>query len=100
MVTCLPKGLILVRSHSGDGSRGLSAHPSYDKIIVTAAADLIPPALINQLRPGGRMVIPTGLPESQKLVIATKGARGEIATQEVLAVRFSQLEYEDGAANC
>jgi protein-L-isoaspartate(D-aspartate) O-methyltransferase len=92
-----PENLV---THSGDGSHGLPVYPVYDKIIVTAAADLIPPALINQLRPGGRMVIPTGLPESQKLVLVTKGFSGQITTQEILAVRFSQLEYEDDAASC
>ena len=89
-----------VSIHCGDGSHGLSTRPSCDKIIVTAAADLIPPALLNQLKPGGRMVIPTGLPESQNLVLVKKDLNGRISTEPILAVRFSQLEYEDGAASC
>ena len=45
--------------HIGDGSLGWPEHAPYDKIIVTAAAELVPPALLEQLRPGGRMVLPT-----------------------------------------
>ena len=80
----------------GDGSRGWLEHAPFDRIIVTAAPDLIPPPLLNQLAPGGRMVIPAGLPESQKLLVVERAEDGPISTHEVLEVRFSELETDDG----
>jgi protein-L-isoaspartate(D-aspartate) O-methyltransferase len=76
----------------GNGYYGWSEHAPFDKIIVTAAPDLIPPPLIAQLRPGGRIVIPTGIPDKQQLVVLEKSADGRLATREVLPVRFSELE--------
>jgi len=75
----------------GNGYRGWPEHAPYDKIIATAAPDLIPPPLIGQLKPGGRMVIPAGLPDAQQLVLVEKDANGRIATTDVLPVRFSQM---------
>jgi protein-L-isoaspartate(D-aspartate) O-methyltransferase len=76
----------------GDGSRGWAEHAPYDKILVTAAADAPPPALIAQLKPGGRMVLPVGPEEAQQLTVIEKGAVGRIATREIIPVRFSRLE--------
>ena len=76
----------------GNGCYGWPEHAPYDKIIVTAAPDLIPGALLQQLRPGGKMVIPTGLAGSQQLLLVEKDASGAVATREILPVRFSQLE--------
>jgi protein-L-isoaspartate(D-aspartate) O-methyltransferase len=81
---------------TGDGSHGWPEHAPYDKVIVTAAPDLIPPPLLRQLKPGGRMVIPAGLPESQKLLLVEKDAEGRARTREILRVRFSLLEGADG----
>jgi protein-L-isoaspartate(D-aspartate) O-methyltransferase len=75
-----------------NGYYGWTEHAPYDKIMVTAAADLIPPPLLAQLRPGGRMVIPTGIPDRQQLVLVEKSAAGSLSTREILAVRFSELE--------
>jgi len=75
-----------------DGSHGLPEHAPFDKVMVTAAPDLIPPALINQLKPGGRMMIPAGLSDDQQLILVEKSANGRLATREILPVRFSQLE--------
>ena len=77
---------------AGNGYYGWPEHAPFDKVIVTAAPDLIPPMLIQQLKPGGRMVIPAGLPETQKLLLVEKGADGRTQTKEILRVRFSLLE--------
>lgn len=76
----------------GDGSRGWAEHAPFDKIMVTAAAELIPPALLQQLKPGGRMVLPTGLPEDQKLTVVDKDLSGRTRVRELMPVRFSRLE--------
>jgi protein-L-isoaspartate(D-aspartate) O-methyltransferase len=75
-----------------DGYHGWSEHAPFDKVIVTAAPDLIPPPLIHQLKAGGKMVIPAGLPNTQQLIVAEKLANGRMAMKEILPVRFSQLE--------
>lgn len=82
----------------GNGYYGWNEHAPFDKIIVTAAPDLIPPPLIAQLKPGGRMVIPTGIPDKQRLVLLEKSADGKLVTREVLPVRFSELEEGGNAA--
>ncbi len=76
----------------GNGYYGWPEHAPFDKIIVTAAPDLIPPPLIAQLKPGGKMVIPTGIPDKQQLVFLEKTETGKLSTREVLPVRFSELE--------
>jgi protein-L-isoaspartate(D-aspartate) O-methyltransferase len=80
----------------GNGYYGWAEHAPYDKIIVTAACELIPPALLGQLKPGGRMVIPTGIPEKQALTLVERSRAGRLSTHDVLPVRFSELE-EPGA---
>jgi len=75
-----------------NGYYGLPEHAPYDRIMVTAASDLIPPPLLAQLKPGGRMVIPTGIPDKQNLVLVEKSATGSLSTREILPVRFSELE--------
>jgi protein-L-isoaspartate(D-aspartate) O-methyltransferase len=75
-----------------DGNLGWPEHAPFDKVIVTAAPELIPPALIYQLKPGGKMVIPAGLPEDQKLIVLDKDERGKVTTKEIFAVRFSVLD--------
>ena len=76
-----------------NGYHGWSEHAPFDKVIVTAAPDLIPPPLIHQLKTGGRMVIPAGLPDAQQLLVVEKHSNGRVTTREVLQVRFSQLEH-------
>ena len=80
-----------VQFRVGDGSLGWPDHAPYDRIIATAAPDLIPPALLQQLKPGGRMVIPAGLEDDQRLLLVTKDDGGRFDTEEILPVRFSQL---------
>ena len=75
-----------------NGYYGWSEHAPFDKVIVTAAPDLIPPPLIHQLKAGGKMVVPAGLPNTQQLILAEKLANGRMTMKEILSVRFSQLE--------
>jgi protein-L-isoaspartate(D-aspartate) O-methyltransferase len=76
----------------GDGSRGWAQHAPFDKILVAAAAEKPPSALLEQLRPGGRMVLPLGSAEGQLLTVVEKDAEGRIAGRASLPVRFGQLE--------
>ena len=85
-------GFVNVELRIGNGCHGWAEHAPFDKVIVTAAPDLIPPPLIDQLKPGGKMVIPAGLPEAQQLILVEKDSDGRVATKEILPVRFSQLE--------
>ena len=75
-----------------NGYFGWSEHAPFDKVIVTAAPDLIPPLLIHQLKAGGKMVVPAGLPNMQKLILAEKLTNGRMTMKEILSVRFSPLE--------
>ena len=76
----------------GDGSRGWTEHAPFDRILVTAAAEEPPAALVEQLEPGDRMIIPLGGEEIQQLSVIEKSASGEVSTREVMPVRFTQLE--------
>jgi protein-L-isoaspartate(D-aspartate) O-methyltransferase len=61
-------------------------------VIVSAAPDLIPPPLIYQLKPGGKMVLPAGLPDAQQLIVVQKDDAGVVSTKEIFPVLFSLLE--------
>jgi protein-L-isoaspartate(D-aspartate) O-methyltransferase len=77
---------------SGNGYAGWPDHAPYDGIIVTAAAPYIPQALIDQLAPGGRLVIPLGQPHAaQRLVVLHKDRRGQTKTDDILGVAFVPL---------
>jgi protein-L-isoaspartate(D-aspartate) O-methyltransferase len=76
----------------GDGSRGWSEHAPFDRILVTAAADEPPTALVEQLNAGGRMVIPLGGQDVQLLSVVEKSVSGSISTRSVMPVRFTRLE--------
>jgi protein-L-isoaspartate(D-aspartate) O-methyltransferase len=81
-----------VTTRLGDGYYGWAEHAPFDAIIVTAAASHVPPPLIEQLKPGGRMVIPVGGPfQVQYLLLIEKDAAGEIRSRQVTAVRFVPL---------
>lgn len=81
-----------IETRIGDGYLGWPEHAPYDGIIVTAAADGIPPALEAQLKPGGRMVIPVGPPyRYQVLMLVEKDNDGELTRREVLGVSFVPL---------
>jgi protein-L-isoaspartate(D-aspartate) O-methyltransferase len=81
-----------VQVRIGDGYYGWQQHAPYDGIMVTAAAGHIPPPLLKQLKPGGRMVIPVGSNFLvQYLVLVRKDAAGKLHTRQILPVRFVPL---------
>jgi protein-L-isoaspartate(D-aspartate) O-methyltransferase len=85
-------GVANVDVHAGDGAAGLPDEAPFDAIMVTAAARRIPEALVEQLKPGRRMVIPVGEPGStQELVLVAKDAQGQVSARGVLPVRFVPL---------
>jgi protein-L-isoaspartate(D-aspartate) O-methyltransferase len=78
-----------IQKRIGDGYRGWPEAAPFDAIIVTAAAPEVPPALIEQLKAGGRMVIPVGASVSgQTLYLIEKQANGSVTRRTILAVRF------------
>jgi len=91
-------GYTNIEVRTGNGYYGWPERAPFDKIIVTAAPDLVPPPLLAQLKAGGKMVIPTGIPDKQQLVLVEKSADGKLTTREVLPVRFSELEEGGGYA--
>ena len=85
-------GYLNVTTREGDGYYGWEDEAPFDAIIVTAASDHIPPPLLKQLKPGGRMVIPVGSRFMvQHLVLVTKEADDNIVTEQLLPVRFVPL---------
>lgn len=81
-----------------DGYMGWQEKAPFDGIIVTAAASHIPPALVEQLKPGGRMVIPVGLPHMhQELMLLTKDDKGITHTESLLAVAFVPLITDEAS---
>jgi protein-L-isoaspartate(D-aspartate) O-methyltransferase len=81
-----------IETRLGDGYHGWREHAPFDAIVVTAAAGHVPPPLIEQLKPGGRMIIPVGRPFSvQHLMLLMKSKDGEIRSKQVLPVSFVPL---------
>lgn len=76
----------------GDGARGWIEHAPYDRIMVTAAAEHPPQPLLDQLKPGGRMVLPLGPEDGQHLTVMDKDTAGRVHTAQLIPVRFSKLE--------
>jgi len=86
------QGYSNIQTRIGDGYYGWPEQAPFDAIVVTAAAGHIPPPLIQQLKPGGRMVIPVGSRFMvQQLVMVTKDERGKISARQILPVRFVPL---------
>jgi protein-L-isoaspartate(D-aspartate) O-methyltransferase len=92
------QGYTNVEVRIGNGYTGWPEHAPFDKVMVTAAPDLIPPPLINQLKAGGRMVIPVGLLGAQQLVVVEKDLNGKVTTKEIMPILFSVLEGSDQPA--
>jgi protein-L-isoaspartate(D-aspartate) O-methyltransferase len=85
-------GYANVKLKIANGYHGWPEHAPFDKVIVTAAPDLVPPPLIHQLKNGGKMMVPAGLPDEQELVLVNKDDEGRVTMKAILQVRFSQLE--------
>jgi protein-L-isoaspartate(D-aspartate) O-methyltransferase len=84
-----------VEVRAGNGYLGWPEHAPFDVILVTAGAMETPPALVEQLKPGGRMIIPVGDgPLDQVLKVVEKGTSGRIETRDVLPVRFVPLRRQ------
>ena len=84
-------GYANVAVRAGDGYAGWPERAPFDRIIVTAAAPHVPQPLIDQLRPGGRMVIPVGSGGDEELILVRKDARGRVTRRAILPVRFVPL---------
>lgn len=85
-------GFANVQVRVGDGYHGWEEHAPYDAILVTAAASHVPPPLVRQLRPGGRMVVPVGAAFMvQHLMLVEKRADGSVTTRQILPVQFVPL---------
>jgi len=81
-----------VEVRQGDGYNGWPEHAPFDGIIVTAAATHVPPSLQEQLKPGGRLIIPVGLPSMpQELLVLEKDEQGMFSARDVLPVSFVPL---------
>lgn len=81
-----------IRSKISDGYYGWEEYAPFDAIIVTAAASHVPPPLIQQLKPGGRLIIPVGSRfMTQHLVLVIKNKDGDITARQILPVRFVPL---------
>ena len=85
-------GVENVSTRVGDGSRGWAEHAPFDKIVVAAAAKEVPKALLEQLKPGGRLVIPLGAAEDQRLSVVSKSADSANEVRAIMPVRFRELE--------
>jgi protein-L-isoaspartate(D-aspartate) O-methyltransferase len=85
-------GLANVRLRTGDGALGWPEEAPFDRVIVTAAAPAVPPALVAQLAPGGRMILPVG-PDlgAQVLRQIDRSREGALAETDLLGVRFVPL---------
>lgn len=83
-----------IETRIGDGYRGWPEHAPFDLVIVAAAPDHIPQALIEQLAPGGRLVIPVGRTFAQELIVVEKQADGKIRERTVAPVSFVPMTGE------
>jgi len=83
----------------GDGAAGWPAPAPYDRILVTAAPGAVPPALLEQLKPGGRMIIPLGAdPAAQDLALIEKDEAGRVNERRLFPVAFVPLTGPDPGA--
>lgn len=88
-----------VEVQAGDGAAGWPEHGPFDGIIVTAAAAKVPPTLLEQLKVGGRMIIPVDAPVGQELLVLHKTEDGRAETRSVLPVAFVPLRRPKAEKN-
>jgi len=81
-------GYTQVKVKWGDGNLGWKKHAPYDAVIVTCASKKVPPALFDQLKEGGRLVIPLGSSSSSQVLTLVEKKQGKQVTKEILGVRF------------
>lgn len=87
-------GLLNVRLRVGDGSLGWAEEAPFDRVIVTAAAEVVPPPLVGQLAPGGRLILPVGPdPWAQVLRVVDRAPDGGLSESDLLGVRFVPLTH-------
>jgi protein-L-isoaspartate(D-aspartate) O-methyltransferase len=85
-------GYANIEVRAGDGGQGWEEHAPFDGIMVTAAAEEIPPALVRQLKRGGRLIVPVGAPyQTQNLLLLHKDEQGAVHARSVLPVAFVPL---------
>ena len=90
-------GLTNVHLSTGDGAEGWPEAAPFDRIVVTAAAREVPPALVAQLAPGGKMILPVGAsPEEQMLRVVERGDDGLNVSADLIPVRFVPLTGAQG----
>jgi len=89
-------GYANIEAKIGNGEYGWPGYAPFDRILVCAGSDLIPAQLLMQLKPGGKMIVPTGMPDSQTLMLVEKTPEGRTNTTDILPVRFALLETAEG----
>jgi protein-L-isoaspartate(D-aspartate) O-methyltransferase len=89
-------GYLNVEVRSGDGSRGWPENAPFERLLVTAAGEQIPPALLEQLARGGRLVLPLGPAGAQELVVVERHSDGSLERRSLLPVAFVPLMCDDG----
>ena len=87
-------GYTSVRVRQGDGYNGWPSAAPFDAVIVTAAAEFIPPPLLNQLREGGQMIIPVGSPFFIQHLVLVEKKSDVITTRSLIPVRFVPFRRE------
>ncbi len=86
------RGYRNIRYWTGDGSAGWPNAAPFDAIVVSAAAETVPPALLEQLGPGGRMIVPLGPPQGEQVLVRfDKDDDGRVSEHELGGVRFVPL---------
>ena len=86
-------GFDAVRVHRGDGWRGLPDRAPYDRIVVTAAPEVLPPALLEQLAEGGRLVVPVGPQGGDQRLLVLEKRGGEVQRRDLGGVRFVPMVH-------